>query len=94
MSGSPTLRLQTQELGMTAPQTQADRSSGSDFSPKRRNALKGPGHGRSSSGAESVSYVKEINEDGAGRWVLKRRRTAESGQVEILGRRVIEGGRI
>ena len=94
VSGSPTLRLQTQELAMTAPQMQADRSSGSDSSPKRRNALKGPGHGRSSSGAESVSYVKETDEDGAGRWVLERRRTAEGGQVEILGRRVIEGGRI
>ena len=94
LSGSPTLRVQTQELAMTTLQTQADRSNGCDSSPKRRNALKGPGHSRNSSGAESVSYVKEVSEDGAGRWVLEKRRTAEGGQVEILGRRVVEGGRI
>lgn len=94
LSGSPTLRLQTQGLAVTVLQTQADRSNGSDSSPKRRNALKGPGHSRNSSGAESVSYVKEVSEDGAGRWVLEKRRTAEGGQVEILGRRVVEGGRI
>ena len=94
LSGSPTLRLQTQGLEVTAPQAQADRSNGSDSSPKRRNALKGPGHSRNSSGADSVSYVKEVSEDGAGRWVLEKRRTAEGGQVEILGRRVVEGGRI
>jgi hypothetical protein len=29
-----------------------------------------------------------------GRWVLERRRTAESGEVEILGREVVMGGRI
>jgi hypothetical protein len=28
------------------------------------------------------------------RWVLERRRTADSGEVEILGREVVSGGRI
>jgi hypothetical protein len=28
------------------------------------------------------------------RWVLERRRTAESGEVEILEREVVSGGRI
>ena len=52
------------------------------------------GGGRSSGsgvvvGAESVSYKEE-----GGKWVLEKRRTGDGGQVEILGRSVIEGGRI
>ncbi|MCJ1401250.1 hypothetical protein MMC11_004462 [Xylographa trunciseda] len=92
--GNPTLTLQTQGLMMNPPGTLQDKSSGSDSSPKRRNAVKGSGHSRSSSGTESVSYIKELDEDGAGRWVLEKRRTAEGGQIEILGRQVVEGGRI
>lgn len=93
-STNPILTLQTQGLAMAAPSMEADKSSGSDSSPKRRNAVKGPGHSRNSSAAESVSYVKETDEDGAGRWVVEKRRTAEGGQVEILGRQIVEGGRI
>ena len=93
-SGSPTLTLQTQGLILAPPGTLQDKSSGSDSSPKRRNAVKGSGHSRSSSGTESVSYIKELDEDGAGRWVLEKRWTAEGGQIEILGRQVVEGGRI
>ncbi|MCJ1472240.1 hypothetical protein MMC13_000887 [Lambiella insularis] len=93
-STNPTLTLQTQGLTIAHPGMQADKSSGSDSSPKRRNAVKGPGHSRNSSGAESVSYVKEMDEDGAGRWVLEKRRTAEGGQVEVFGRQIVEGGRI
>ena len=90
---SPTITLSTAPEGlvMTAPFMQAERS----HSPVKRSVMpltKG-GHSRNSSGAESVSYVKEMSEDG-GRWVLEKRRTAESGQVEILGREVVEGGRI
>ena len=89
---SPTITLATAPEGliMTAPFMQAERS----HSPVKRSAMppmKG-GHSRNSSGAESVSYVKEMSEDG-GRWVLEKRRTVE-GQVEILGREVVEGGRI
>ena len=94
LTGSPTLTLQTQGLMMAPPGTLQDKSSGSDSSPKRRNAVKGSGHSRSSSGTESVSYIKELDEVGAGRWVLEKRRTAEGGQIEILGRQVVEGGRI
>lgn len=89
---SPTITLSTAQEGlvMAAPFMQAERS----HSPVKRSAMpptKG-GHSRNSSGAESVSYVKETNEEG-GRWVLEKRRTVE-GQVEILGREVVEGGRI
>ena len=78
---SPTLTLQT----MGFPQAERP-----DSSPKRRHAVKG--HSRNNSTGESVSYVKEVDDDGAGRWILERRRTMESGQVEILGRQVVEGG--
>ncbi|POR37089.1 Uncharacterized protein TPAR_02688 [Tolypocladium paradoxum] len=53
----------------------------------------GKGHHRHKSSADSVSYLKE-EESGETRWVIEWRRTAESGQVEILEREVVEGGRI
>lgn len=53
----------------------------------------GKGHHRHKSSADSVSYLKE-EESGETRWVMERRRTAESGHVEILEREVVEGGRI
>ena len=91
----PTLQTPDLRITTTGPSTQAERSSGSESSPKRRNALFGKGHSRNSSGAsESVSYVKETDQDGVGRWWLEKRRVGEGGEVEILGRRVVEGGRI
>lgn len=50
-------------------------------------------HSRRSSGLVS-SYVKEEDERGEERWVLERRMTAESGEMELVGREVVEGGRI
>lgn len=47
-----------------------------------------PGHSRHSSGAE-VSYVEE-----GGNWVLEKRRVSDKGEVEILGRGLVKGGRI
>jgi len=52
------------------------------------------GH-RHKGSADSISYTKEEEpESGGTRWVMERRRTAESGEVEILEREVVEGGRI
>jgi hypothetical protein len=65
-----------------------------DASPMRKGAIRGRGHSRGSSGAESVSYVKETDPDGSGRWILERRRTGESGEIEVIGREVLTGGRI
>jgi hypothetical protein len=53
---------------------------------------KRPGHSRT--GSDSVAYVRERDEEGEVRWVLERMRTAEDGGVEIVGREVVEGGRI
>lgn len=49
-----------------------------------------PGHSRTSSGAESVSYREEN-----GMWLCERTRVIEeTGEIEILGRSVVAGGRI
>lgn len=40
----------------------------------------------------SVGYVRERDSDGADRWVLERRRTAEDGAMELVGREVISQG--
>lgn len=57
--------------------------------------LPGMGH-RHKGSADSISYVKEEGDvpGGEPRWVLERRRTAESGEIEVLEREVVEGGRI
>lgn len=55
----------------------------------------GERRGHSRSGSDSVAYVRERDQEGLGfRWVLERRRTAEDGGVEIVGREVVQGGRI
>ena len=46
------------------------------------------GHSRDNSGAESVSYKEE-----GGKWFIEKRRTSETGE-QILGRSLVEGGRI
>lgn len=65
----------------------------SSSSPVRRNAASkpwAPGHSRHSSGAESVSYREE-----GGMWFCEKTRiSAETGEVEVLGRSLVEGGRI
>jgi hypothetical protein len=53
-----------------------------------------PSHSRKTSTADSVTYVKEHDETGGDRWILERRRTAESGELELVGREIVEGGRI
>ena len=44
--------------------------------------------------ADSISYMKEEEEGGETRWVIERRRTGDSGEVQLLEREVVEGGRI
>ncbi|KAI3327685.1 hypothetical protein HD806DRAFT_331185 [Xylariaceae sp. AK1471] len=52
----------------------------------------GIGH-RHRGSADSISYVKE-EESGETRWILERRRTGETGEIELLEREVVGGGRI
>lgn len=53
-----------------------------------------PAHSKKGSAADSVAYVREQDAAGSERWVVERRRTAESGELELVGREVVEGGRI
>ncbi|EME45487.1 hypothetical protein DOTSEDRAFT_33983 [Dothistroma septosporum NZE10] len=57
-------------------------------------AANGQGHSRSGSGADSVTYVREPDPEhnGKQRWVLERRRTSEQGQLELIGRELVQGG--
>ncbi|KAK4228129.1 hypothetical protein QBC38DRAFT_476198 [Podospora fimiseda] len=58
-------------------------------------AAKGMGHKHKGS-ADSISYTAMDDgvEGGGKRWVVERRRMGDAGEVEILGREVVEGGRI
>lgn len=55
-----------------------------------RSSVKGHRHKGS---ADSVSYIKE-EDSGETRWVMERRRTGESGQVEVLEREFVAGRQI
>ena len=82
------LRLQTQDLSGPLSLHRPMSRESNDRSPVRRSgAVKG--HSRESSGAESVSYVEE-----GGRWVVEKRKMGDGGAMEVLGRQVVEGGRI
>jgi hypothetical protein len=92
--GSPTLTLQTRGFVLSPTGLPGDRNGETESSPKRRGAVRSFGHSRNSSGAESVSYVTETDEDGAKRWVLEKRRMVDGGQMEIMGREFVDSGRI
>ncbi|CAD6441909.1 677aaf9a-d906-4ac9-abca-dcbebbde0d4b-CDS [Sclerotinia trifoliorum] len=49
---------------------------------------------KSNASAESISYSKEDDPVQGERWVLERRRTADSGEMGVLGRQVMNGGAI
>jgi hypothetical protein len=54
-----------------------------------------PHKGHSRSGSDSVAYVRERDEDGGEfRWFLERRRTGSDGVESLVGRTLVEGGRI
>ncbi|KAI9806137.1 MAG: hypothetical protein M1833_004544 [Piccolia ochrophora] len=69
-------------------------SSSAPSSPATLNAGEKRRHSRNVSGADSVSYATEEDEAGTKRWILEKRRTSGTGQVEILGREIVAGGRI
>ncbi|KAI1454787.1 hypothetical protein F4805DRAFT_438431 [Annulohypoxylon moriforme] len=55
---------------------------------------KRPGMGHRHRGsADSISYTRE-EDSGETRWIMERRRTSESGEIEVLGRQVVDRGRI
>ncbi|KAH8677661.1 hypothetical protein BX600DRAFT_430993 [Xylariales sp. PMI_506] len=77
-------KLATSEIGSSNSAT------ANSTSPSQKHP--GMGH-RHKGSSDSISYMQE-EDSGETRWVMERRRTAESGEIEILGREVVEGGRI
>jgi len=51
-------------------------------------------HSRKGSAADSVTYVREPDPDSGGksRWVMERRRTSEQGELQLIGRELVQGG--
>ncbi|KAI9780752.1 MAG: hypothetical protein M1839_006539 [Geoglossum umbratile] len=84
--GGPGQRISGYSEGSSAPGSPLAAVFNSD-------PVKKPRHRREGSGGDSIAYMREEGEDGE-RWVLERRRTDEFGEVEIVGREVVEGGRI
>jgi hypothetical protein len=100
------VRPQLQTRGSGSPDRLKCKTQNDDQDPQGRNDSskvnekgkdeKGLKKHRYTGSAESISYLKEddpLSPTGE-RWVLERRRTAESGEVEFLGREVVSGGRI
>ncbi|KAL2005814.1 hypothetical protein VTN00DRAFT_10307 [Thermoascus crustaceus] len=78
----------------SASQLDAGKSAMSDGDERSKvKAGTGRSHSRASSSA-SISYVKETDEDGSSKWVLERRRTGDSGEMEVYEREVLVQGRI
>ena len=91
---SPTITLSTSQPGLYIQQPMGPPPPPpANTSPLMRSTVVGkslwsPSHSRNSSGAESVSYREE-----GGKWVCEKRRVDATGE-EVLGRSVVEGGRI
>ena len=83
----------------TAPATMtimatANKSESTSPVEPRQQKLPGMGHKHKGS-ADSISYMREDEgSSGAPRWVMERRRTADSGEIEVLAREVIDRGQI
>lgn len=92
---SPTITISTSQPGLYTQQPMGPPPPppADNTSPVRRSVVNGknawaPSHTRNSSGAESVSYREE-----GGKWVCEKRRVDANGE-QVLGRSVVEGGRI
>lgn len=91
---SPTITLTTNIPPTTAPAASfSPKTDTRQFSPQlsRPGAVKG--HSRTNSGAESMSYVHERDED-RDRWVVEKRRMVDGGKLEVLGQEVLQGAMV
>ncbi|ESZ90397.1 hypothetical protein SBOR_9208 [Sclerotinia borealis F-4128] len=93
--GNLTTNKSSPELGHKIMETR-DSSSGNEHEGVAEKARR-PSYTKqhqSTPSAESISYTKEDDPVNGERWVLERRRTVDSGEVEVLGREVLQGGAI
>jgi hypothetical protein len=91
-SANPIESIETPVSAISATST-GDWNWGKQVQPQAGARRPGMGH-RHKGSADSISYIQEEEGGGETRWVMERRRTGESGQVELLEREVVEGGRI
>jgi hypothetical protein len=96
--GSPTMTMSLsqshlgplrEDEGHSHPDEQAP-----EVKDRAKEGEKGIRKHRYTGSAESISYLKEDDPVSGERWILERRRTGESGEIEFLGREVVSGGRI
>ena len=104
--GSPTMAMSMSHLDIvkehedhkdegTVAKDEKDKGNGQEGErEKEKEKEKGARKHRYTGSAESISYLKEDDPVSGERWILERRRTGESGEVEFLGREVVSGGRI
>ncbi|KAK4952284.1 hypothetical protein LTR28_006652, partial [Elasticomyces elasticus] len=97
----PSAPAPAQQSPVTAKKQQQQQQQRAPPPPPPDNYSNSNGHNSRKTGAmataapgDSVTYVREQDAAGANRWVLERRRTAETGMLELVGREVVEGGRI
>lgn len=91
---SPTITLTTNIPPTTAPAASfSPKTDTRQFIPQLSRPAAVKSHSRTSSGAESVSYVHERDEEGD-RWVVEKRRMVDGGKVEVFGREVLQGAMI
>ncbi|KAH8670165.1 hypothetical protein BGZ60DRAFT_406782 [Tricladium varicosporioides] len=84
--GSPTLTLSTLAIEPIKKEAEQEKEAKEGEKQLKKHKYSGS--------AESISYLKEEDPVVGERWILERRRTAESGEIELLGREVVQGGRI
>jgi hypothetical protein len=87
LPGSPTITRSLSALDTSNPDENSKAKDDKDKDAKFRKH-------RYNSSAESISYSKEDDPVAGERWILERRRTSEGGEIELLGREVVSGGRI
>ncbi|OJD40814.1 uncharacterized protein BKCO1_100048 [Diplodia corticola] len=97
-------RDSSQSIAVLSPLSPSFPAPSANFADHPHYKSGGGRHSRTSSGGmDSVAYIKErVETEGHGsdgrppefRWVLERRRTSGTGEVEVIGREIVEGGRI
>lgn len=93
MPGQPSSVCDDNAQPTIRDQLPSDEPEESEPAPPASNRISSHNGHRHKGSAGSISYIKE-EESGETRWIMERRRLDESGEVEILEREVLEGGRI
>lgn len=64
------------------------------WEPSQRTSLTSPLKSPEIGGSTSVAYVREVDAEGQEQWYLERRREQSTGELVVLSREAVQGGRI